>query len=86
MPTRAEAVQTLYELINSGILSDELTDELEDIVRCIAAEDKENELGISLWGVEENDWLDLYIAKRSDLIDDAWLKHCQKIYEKYKIK
>ena len=39
MPTREEAVETLYSIINSGMLSDELTEKLEDIAKCISAEE-----------------------------------------------
>lgn len=86
MPIREQAVQNLYELINSGILSKEVESNLEDIAKCIEAEDRENNLGISLWGAEDTDWMDLYVAKRSDLMTPEWEQHCTKVYEKYKIK
>ena len=86
MPTREESVHTLYSLINSGILSEELEEQLEDIARCIESEDADNNLGVFLWGIEENDWMDLYTARRSDLITPEWEKHCHELYEKYRIK
>lgn len=85
MITREVAIETLYDLINSGILDLELEDKLSDIAKCIQAEDGENDLGLFLWGADGN-YIDLYVAKREDLIDDAWDRHCNELYEKYRIK
>ena len=86
MLTRQEAVEVLYELINSGILASDLQDALEDIVICIRSEDRDKDLGIDIWGAKEEDWTDLYIAKRADLITPEWKQHCKNVYEKYRIK
>ena len=40
MPTRIEAARVLYQLINSGILSDDLEQDLQNIAQCIEAEEK----------------------------------------------
>lgn len=85
MISRQEAVETLFDLINAGILSDEIEGKLGDIAKCISAEDSENDLGLFLWGADM-DFMDLYTAKREDLIDDAWNKHCDELYQKYRIK
>jgi len=82
MPTREEAIKTLYQLINSDVLSDEIAEKLEDIAKCIGAEDEQN---IFIWGVEDNDWAELYIAYRSDLWTDELKARMKSIYEKYKI-
>ena len=86
MITRDEALEVLYDLINSGIIAEDLEEALEDIAKCIRAEDKERDLGIDIWGAEENDWIDLYILKREDLITPEWTQHCEEVYEKYRIK
>lgn len=86
MPTREEAIETLYELINSGILSEDITSKLENIANCIEAEDSENNLGISLWGVLEDDWAVLFMAYREDLWTDERIAKIQAIYDKYRIK
>lgn len=86
MPTRKEAIETLYELINSGILSEDISSKLEDIAKCIEVEDSENNLGISLWGVLEDDWVELVIAYREDLWTDELKAKIQAIYEKYRIR
>ena len=86
MPTRAQAIEVLYKIMNCGILDNDLEDCLQDIVTCIKSEDKENDLGIDIWGDKEGDWVDLYIAKRQDLITPEWEQHCDAVYEKYRIK
>jgi len=67
-------------------LDEDLEDRLQDIANCIRAEDKEHDLGIDIWGTEDNDWVDLYVAKRDDLITPEWEQHCDAVYEKYRIK
>lgn len=79
--TRDEAIVTLHDLMNSGILDADLCDELNDIASCIAHKD----IGLNTWGADD-DVIDLFVAKRSDLITPAWRKHIEELYEKYKIK
>lgn len=38
--TREEAITTLYDVINSGIISDELEGKLQDIASCIDNEEQ----------------------------------------------
>lgn len=83
MPTREEANETLCELIDSNILSDELTEKLEGIRQCISAEESH---GIFVWGAESDDWMKLFVAYREDLLTDELKKELQSIYDKYKIK
>ncbi len=85
MPTRAEAVATLYELIDSGVLSEDLTSALELIARCIEEEDAETHLGVFLWGAKDDDWVELFVAHREDLWTDELEAKVQAIYDKYKI-
>lgn len=82
MPTRMEAVRVLYQLINSGILSDDLETDLQNIANCIEAEEKK---GVFLWGAKDDDWVELYIAQREDLINDAWIRYIDAIQQKYAI-
>ena len=48
--TRGEAVNTINKIINSGIISEELEQELQQIATCINAEDD----GRFLWGAEDD--------------------------------
>lgn len=80
--TREEAVGVLNRVSGSGILDDDLEDLLGEIATCISAEE---ELGIFLWGADD-DAVDLFTMKRSDLITDEWVKHQQELYERYKIR
>lgn len=80
--TRSEAVEVLYSIINSGILDEELCGNIEEIANIIDHEDEDE---ISLWGAED-DAVDLFVAKREDLITPEWNKHCEDLYEKYKMK
>ena len=86
MPTLEEAVETLYEIINSGILDKELESKLESVAKCIEEMDSEEHLALWLWGAEDTDWVDLFVAKREDLITDEWKSHLNEVYEKYRIK
>lgn len=79
--TREEAVTTLYDVINSGIISDELEGKLQDIASCIDNEEQ----GLFTWGADD-DVIDLFIAKREDLITPEWEQHCNEIWEKYRIR
>ena len=76
--TRNEAVDTLYMLVNSDILDDDLRDKIEEIANCI---EKEN-LGYSLWGAEE-DATELFVARREDLWTDELKERLAEIHNKY---
>ena len=93
--TRHEAVMTIYELINSCIISEELEESLQDIANCIEAEETHN---IFLWGADY-EVFDLFVAKMDPYGSskkfqteenikqyESWMKHCKELYEKYKIK
>ena len=83
MPTRSEAITTLYSLINAGILSEEIEEDLAAIAGCIQAEEEQN---MFLWGADPAEYDDIFVAKRIDLVDDDWVKHQNSIYEKFKIR
>ena len=98
MITRQGAIEALYKVIDSGILSEELEEQLTETAKCIEAEDPENDLGVFLWGADD-DYVDLYIAKANPYESsepynteemkkeyDAWLDHCSEIFNKYRIK
>lgn len=79
--TRKEAIKTIYDIMNSGILSEELENALQDIANCIEYEND----GLFLWGADD-EVSDLFAARRKDLIPPEWEEHCKSLYEKYKIK
>lgn len=77
--TREEAIETLYDLLNSGILSEEIEDKIQDI-----ADNIENErYGLHMWGADEEEYAVLYTAKREDLITDEDRAEGQRIWDKY---
>ena len=79
MIKRMEAVETLYDLINSGVIDDGICDKLQDIALCI-----ESELhGLHSWGADD-DFSELHIVHRSDLITDELLEKLDTIHEKYR--
>lgn len=86
MITREEAVRVLYAVTNSGIIADDLGEKLHDIIKCIQSGDRENDFGIDIWGAKEDDWIDLYVSRRVDLITPEWEQHQRDVYEKYRIK
>lgn len=84
MITRQEAVDTLYAMINSGILAEEIEDNLREIANIIEDEDKENGLGIMAWGMDSEEHGMLHTAYRKDLWTDELKEKMQKIYDKVK--
>lgn len=76
--TRDDAIQALYEVINSGIIDRELTGKLEDIATCIDAEDD----SIHIWGAED-DAEELFTAYREDLLTEKLRERLFKIRNKY---
>lgn len=47
-PTRSEAINRIYDLINSGLFEEELESDLVDICNCIEAE----KMAIDIWGAK----------------------------------
>lgn len=77
--TRDEALETLYYLLNSGILSEEMEDKLQDIANNI-----ENEkYGLHLWGADNEEYAVLVTAVREDLMTDEYIENGKRIWEKY---
>lgn len=76
--TRSEAVSVLSALIDSGILSDEIEDALQDIMFCIEQE----QLGYHCWG-GENELVELFTSHRADLWTDELKEKVQAIHNKY---
>lgn len=67
---REEAVVTLYDLINSSVLAEDICNDLTEIAGCIANE----ELGLDTWGADD-EVTDLFVARREDLITEEWEDH-----------
>lgn len=80
MITRDEAVDTLYSLINSNVLDEELCDSIESIANCISAERD----GLHLWNADDQEVAELYTSVRDNAPDaDAHMELCNKLYAKY---
>ena len=81
MITRQEAVSVIYAIINSGIISEDLEDALQDIANCI--EDEET-LQIHSWGMPEDDYMTLHMTMRTDLPEyEEFMKKCEEIHQRY---
>lgn len=81
MITRADAIEAIYEIINSGIIEDELENDLEDIAKCIKAE---AEWSIHAWGMPDEEYILLCTAHRTDLPDyEEFIKKQVAIVNKY---
>ena len=80
MVTRDEAAEAIYEVINSGILDDDLEGRLEDIASCILREKD----GLHLWGADDKDVVELYTTVRSDLVTPEYEQHIDELYYHYK--
>ena len=82
MITRENAIDVLYEIVNSGILSEELEDDIQDIICCI---EDEKDLGIHAWGMPDDEYSTLHTALRTDLPEYADFKMQQEeILDYYK--
>ena len=77
--TRREAVMALYELVNSSVLSDELTKALEEIADNIEAE----EIGYHFWGADGDEKTKIFTAMQKTNITIEEEKECERIDEKY---
>ena len=62
MITRTDAVNTLYQLINSGILNNKLKNNIQDIITCIEYE----KLNLHLWNTDDTDVGTIATAMRTD--------------------
>lgn len=78
MITRDEAIMVCYELMESGILAQDLEEALQSIASCIEAE----QIGRHEWGVDDAELGILYVTKRSDLITDEDVKEYDRIHKK----
>lgn len=77
--TRAEAIETLYDIINSGIISEALEEKLVEIASNI-----ENEkYGLHMWGADNEEYATITTAYREDLITEEHKANCQRIWDKY---
>ena len=83
MISRKEAISVLYGIINGqyfeeeleGKVGKELENALTDIANCIEAEEV---LGIHSWGMDDEEWVFLHTAFRTDLHDFEDNKNKQK--------
>lgn len=78
MIMREEAVEVLYDLISSGILSEEIEEKLQDIASCIEAEN----IGRHEWGVPREELGKLYASVRVDLITEDSIEDYERIHRK----
>lgn len=79
MISREEAIETLSFLESNEILSEDLQGKLLDIRSCIEAELQ----GWHFWGAEDDDYIELHIARRSDLWTDEVKKKCEELDHKH---
>ena len=83
MMSKAEAVELLKEIADAQILREDLQDGVEELEMILRHEDEDE---LSLWEADEEDIQDLFVAKRVDLITEAWKKHVKELVERYRLK
>lgn len=80
MISRSNAIDVIYDLINSGILDESIEDALNEIVTCIDYE----ECGMHLWNATNEDCDNLFTCKRVDKITDEYIEEQKAIVNKYR--
>ena len=76
MITREEAKRLMYDIMNSGIISDEIEEKLQDVANCLEFE----QYGLHMWGASDNDIETLTTSMRTDSPDyPAHIKKQQEI-------
>lgn len=80
MITRDDACSVLYSIINSGLFSEELDADLEEIANCISCEKD----SLHMWGCEDQDMTDLYVCVRDDLVTPEYEAHVDKLFDTYR--
>ena len=76
--TRQQAFDVLESLIESDILSDEVCDALHSIAECI----EEERYCRHIWGGDPEEICELYTAHREDLITPEIINRCAEIHQK----
>ena len=80
MITRDDAIEVLYDLMNSNVLDDELCDDLQNIANCISAERD----SMHLWGADDQEVAELYTMVQSSAPDaEEHEALCDKLFNKY---
>ena len=80
MLTRDEAGAVIYQVINSGIISEDLEADLEEVANGILCEKD----GLHIWGADDKDIADLYTSVSSDFITPEFEAHVEKLYDTYR--
>ena len=77
--TRDEAINILYTLVNSGILSETLEEKLREIADNIEME----KIGYHFWGADREENAKLFTAVHVDCITPEFEEECERIDDKY---
>ena len=78
MVTRNYAIETLYSLINCGILADDICDDLNDIAVCINGECD----GLHLWGADKDDVRALYTSYSKNVLTEEIKEKLTEVYKR----
>ena len=77
--TRDKALETLYALLDSGILAEDTEEALQEIANAI-----ENEkYGLHLWGADNKEYDYLVTAVKEEERTEEYIKEGQRIWDKY---
>lgn len=76
---REEAIETLRNLVDTDVLSEDIQSKLDQIATCI----EEEQDGRHIWGTEDDDWMELHIAHRDDMWTEDLYQKLNQICEKY---
>lgn len=77
--SREEAINSLMDLLVSGILKEELENDIQRIIQCI----EEEKYGRHIWGTDIDDYTKMHLSARADLLTDEQLDEIEAIEKKY---
>lgn len=79
MLTRDEAIEALYEIIDSPVVDEEIRDKMLDIANLIEIEKR----GMHFWGGNRDDYYEMVVSRREDLWTDEAIAKADKIQKEH---
>lgn len=79
MLTRQEAIEALWEFVDNPVISEELSDKLQEIANLIETEE---DYGIDPFGMKQEDYSLLCVSPLMSIngvVQQSYLDHCEKV-------
>lgn len=80
MIERGNAIEFLLNMVNSGIMSDNINSALQDIANCIVGEED----GLHLWGAPDEDVATMYTEASEEALTKEFKEKADKLYAEYR--